>query len=121
MFGLGHPGEQTFVANVLALPPVVPHLLESEPLEEVALLRDEMANLVWGVERIVQDADGRPVDRNRQAAKVSLRQTVPGDLGRRRHRLPADDARARQLGPVRRRAGTRRRRRAGAPAAAPLP
>ena len=80
MFGLGHPGEQTFVANVLALPPVVPHLLESEPLEEVALLRDEMANLVWGVERIVQDADGRPVDRNRQAGAVSLRQTVPGDL-----------------------------------------
>ena len=80
MFGLGKPGEQTFVANVLALPPVVPHLLESEPLEEVALLRDEMANLVWGVERVVQSADGRPVNRNRQVAKVSLRQQVPGDL-----------------------------------------
>ena len=81
MFGLGHPGEQTFVADVLALPPVVPHLLESEPLEEVALLRDEMANLVWGVERVVQAADGRPVNRNQQVAKVSLRQQVPGDLG----------------------------------------
>ena len=65
MFSLGRPGEQTFVADVLALPPVVPHLLESEPLEEVALLRDEMANLVWGVERVVQGADGRPVNRSR--------------------------------------------------------
>jgi hypothetical protein len=81
MFGLGRPGEQTFVADVLALPPVVPHVLESAPLEEVALLRDEMANLVWGVERVVQGADGRAVDRNQQVAKVvSRRQTVPGDL-----------------------------------------
>ncbi len=80
MFGLGHPGEQTFVADVLALPPVVSHVLEGEPLEEVALLRDEMTNLVWGVERIVQDANGRPVNRSQQVAKVSLRQTVPTDL-----------------------------------------
>ena len=59
MFGLGAPGEQTFVADVFVLPPVVPHVLESEPLEEVALFRDEMANLVWGVERVVQGAVGR--------------------------------------------------------------
>ena len=81
MFGLGHPGEQTFVADVLVLPPVVPHVLESEPLEEVALFRDEMANLVWGVERVVQAPTGGRSNRTRQVAEVSLRQTVPGDLG----------------------------------------
>ena len=116
-----HPGEQTFVANVLVVPPVVPHVLESEPLEEVALFRDEMANLVWGVERVVQDAAGRPVDRARQVAAVSLRQTVPGDLGDAaivyRLMTPVPD----HWVAVRRRAGTRRRRRARAPAAAPLP
>ncbi len=51
--------EQSARADVFVLPPVVPHVLESEPLEEVALFRDEMANLVWGVERVVQAADGR--------------------------------------------------------------
>ena len=81
MFSLASPAEPTFVADVFVVPPVVPHLLESEPLEEVALFRDEMANLVWGVERIVQAPDGRPVNRARDATKVSLRQQLPGDLG----------------------------------------
>ena len=31
---------------------------QGEPLEEVALIRDEMANMVWGVERIVPLAHG---------------------------------------------------------------
>lgn len=34
----------------LFLPPVVGSLQESEPVEEVRLFRDEMANMVWGVE-----------------------------------------------------------------------
>lgn len=33
------------------------------PLEEVAILRDEMANLVWGIERTVTDANGDQIDR----------------------------------------------------------
>ncbi|MET0145398.1 MAG: hypothetical protein ABW328_11535 [Ilumatobacteraceae bacterium] len=81
MFSLATPGEQTFAANVFIVPPVVTHLLESDPLEEVALFRDEMANLVWGVERVVQGADGRPVNRAREASAVSVRTQVPGDLG----------------------------------------
>jgi hypothetical protein len=55
-------------------------VLESDPLEEVALFRDEMANLVWGVERVVQGRSGEPVDRRRFVPRVSLRQTLPGDL-----------------------------------------
>ncbi len=81
MFGLGAPGEQTFVADVQVVLPVVPLVLESDPLEEVALFRDEMANLVWGVERVVSDPSGEPVSRARESAKVSLRQQLPGDLG----------------------------------------
>lgn len=37
----------------LVLLPVAPKVIESKPLEEVALVRDEMANMVWGVERRV--------------------------------------------------------------------
>jgi hypothetical protein len=31
--------------------PAAPKILEAKPLEEVALVRDEMANMVWAVER----------------------------------------------------------------------
>ena len=36
------------------------------PVEEVLLLRDEIANIVWGVERLVQSAGGGAVDRHEQ-------------------------------------------------------
>jgi hypothetical protein len=39
----------------LYLPPVNNNYLQSEAIEEVHLLRDEMANMVWGVEATVQD------------------------------------------------------------------
>ena len=81
MFGLAAPGEQTFVADALFVPAVSPLVLRSDPLEEVALFRDEMANLVWGVERVVQAPSGQPVNRARLAPKVSLRQQLPDDLG----------------------------------------
>ncbi|MEM6651257.1 MAG: hypothetical protein AAF582_01565 [Pseudomonadota bacterium] len=44
----------------LFLPPAAPTGLESAPVEAVALVRDEVANMVWGVEKTVQMADGRP-------------------------------------------------------------
>ncbi len=69
------------LADVFVLPPTVRNVLESQPLEEVALLRDEMANLVWGVERVVQGPSGERVDRARQASPTTLRQQIPGDLG----------------------------------------
>lgn len=70
------------LADVFVLAATVPQVLEGLPVEEVALFRDEMANLVWGVERIVPGPiSGEPVARARQAARVSLRQAVPEDLG----------------------------------------
>jgi hypothetical protein len=41
-----------------ALLPTAPAVQQGEPLEEVALIRDEMANMVWGVERVVPLAHG---------------------------------------------------------------
>ena len=80
MFGLTASTDATPNADLFVVPPVVPHVLEGDPLEEVALFRDEMANLVWGVERVVQGVSGEPVHRGRLATPVSLRQRVPGDL-----------------------------------------
>jgi hypothetical protein len=80
MFGLTPSDDRTVRADWFVVPPVLPHVLESDPLEEVALFRDEMANLVWGVERVVQGVSGEPVDRRRFVPRVTLRQTLPGDL-----------------------------------------
>jgi hypothetical protein len=80
MFGLTPSTEESSRADVFVVPPVLPHVLESDPLEEVALFRDEMANLVWGVERVVQAGTGEPVNRSRAAPPTSLRQQLPGDL-----------------------------------------
>jgi hypothetical protein len=41
-----------------ALLPTAPAVQQGEPLEQVVLIRDEMANMVWGVERVVPLAHG---------------------------------------------------------------
>ena len=42
----------------LLLLPTVAKIQESKPVEEVLFIRDEMANMVWGVETVVPVADG---------------------------------------------------------------
>ena len=49
--------------RVFFLPPVLATGLESPPLEEVVMIRDEMANMAWAIERRVQGPAGRAVDR----------------------------------------------------------
>lgn len=61
----------------LFLAPTLKRTLESRPLDEVLLLRDEMANLAWGVERVAEGVSGRPLNRQ------------DDDLARRSRREPA--------------------------------
>jgi hypothetical protein len=49
--------------DIFFLPPVLGVTLEGDLLEEVLLLRDEMANLAWAVERIVESPTNSPLDR----------------------------------------------------------
>lgn len=49
--------------DFLFLPPVLGSSFEGSPVEEVLLLRDEMANMAWAVERIIESPAGRPVNR----------------------------------------------------------
>ena len=49
--------------HLFFLPPVLGPGLESAPVEDVLFLRDEMANVAWAVERVVQSPSGRPLDR----------------------------------------------------------
>jgi hypothetical protein len=54
-----HPAE-----GALFLPPVIGTPLTSEPSELVHLMRDEMANLAWAIERYVESPLGDRIDRH---------------------------------------------------------
>ena len=50
-------------AGVRLLVPPTPVPLSGPAVEDVLVVRDELANLAWLVERSTQDSDGEPVDR----------------------------------------------------------
>ncbi len=54
MFTLNHAAGFGRVADQsLLMLPTVPKLQEGQPLEECLLVRDEMANMVWGIETVI--------------------------------------------------------------------
>jgi hypothetical protein len=54
LFGLSAaPGSNAAADQSLLMLPTVPKIQEGPPLERVALVRDEMANMVWGIEATV--------------------------------------------------------------------
>ena len=65
--------------DVLFVPPSLPASWSGPPIEEVAFFRDEMANVVWAVERAVPSALGTPIDRYRTSQPASA-VTVPVDV-----------------------------------------
>lgn len=54
--------EGAAVSDWLFLPPVLGPTIEGPPLEEVLFLRDEMAAMAWGVEKLLQGPLDAPVD-----------------------------------------------------------
>jgi predicted DCC family thiol-disulfide oxidoreductase YuxK len=50
-------------ANALLLTPGAVAPRDGAAIEEVLLLRDELARMVWGIERTVLGASGKPIDR----------------------------------------------------------
>jgi len=49
--------------DYLFLPPALGPTLQGQAVEEVLLMRDELANLAWAIERVVENRVGAPVDR----------------------------------------------------------
>jgi hypothetical protein len=74
------PDEQYFF-----LAPTLATSVESPPLEEVVLIRDEMANLAWAIERKVQGPTGRALDRFEEYQERQRRKEPP-------ERTPIDGA-----------------------------
>jgi hypothetical protein len=62
MFDLSQAEGGRDVRTALLVPPTTPTAMRPPPIEKVILLRDEMANLAWAVERIVPSAAGPGTD-----------------------------------------------------------
>jgi hypothetical protein len=63
MYNLSVKGSgQTRADTDLVLLPTVPKIGESKPIEDVYLIRDEVSNMVWGIEKTVPlpNGDGKP-------------------------------------------------------------
>jgi hypothetical protein len=60
--------------DVFFLPPVLGQSLEGPPVEDVLLQRDEMANMAWAVECVVQSRTGSPLDRSESLQERRRRQ-----------------------------------------------
>jgi hypothetical protein len=65
MFSLAAQGAVATAAsaNLLVVPPAGVGMLDGAPIEDVLLLRDEPAEMAWGVERTAMGLSGRPLDR----------------------------------------------------------
>ena len=63
------------------LPPTLASTIEGDPIESVVFLRDEMANMVWGVEQVVQGPTGDTIDRREAGGDPGLGlQQIEGDV-----------------------------------------
>lgn len=73
MFTLNTQGKRGEPADLtLVVLPTVPKIQEGQPFEEVALMRDEMANMVWAIETTLPSPSGGGLD-GRDAARETRR------------------------------------------------
>jgi hypothetical protein len=73
---------QPSVARLVLLP-TAPKVQEGAPLEEVALIRDEMANMVWGVERRIPlpSGEAKPGPEAAREYRQWLQQLIGAPVG----------------------------------------
>lgn len=73
----------------LFIPPILPLSLQSSPVEEVVFLRDEMANMAWGIEKILPDFLGRPQNTNFAESFLKVA-TMPNDQDEPKYEVMSD-------------------------------
>jgi hypothetical protein len=76
MFSLttGSAASDLLSAKLLVVPPSAASPQESTDVEDVLLMRDELANMAWGVENTVTGPSGTPIDR---ALAINTAATMP--------------------------------------------
>ncbi len=81
MFGLssaqtsGAPGADSKFMDAFLLAPALSLSLDGAPVEEVLMLRDEMASLAWAIEKTVESLSGQRLDRHEEYAQRQQDQT----------------------------------------------
>lgn len=93
MFSLETRQTGDVVRPRLFLPPSTPKMLAGGPIERVVFLRDEMANMVWAVERTAPSAAGMGVDGERHALSIApapVADPTPAPGATARYRLGTD-------------------------------
>ena len=68
--------EQGRLEHTLFLPDSLDGVQEGAVLEHTMLVRDEMANLAWAIERTVQGESGEPLDRTAEAHTLAFQQHI---------------------------------------------
>jgi hypothetical protein len=79
MFGLNRRAEPGVVDRRLLLAPALAKSQEGDPIEKIIFARDEMTNMVWGVEERIPGALGQGLDGFERATAMStwFQQRVP--------------------------------------------
>jgi hypothetical protein len=72
LFNLSNAGELQGYNRQFLLPSALGAALESAPLEQVQLVRDEIANLVWAVEEVIPAATGQGINGYDAADKTGV-------------------------------------------------
>lgn len=67
--------------DALFLPPTLGRSLQGKSIEEVLFMRDEMANMVWAVERTIESALGRPLNQSEAYFSSRDREKTPPSVG----------------------------------------
>lgn len=76
MFNLSNKDHMGIYNRQFFLPAVLTQTLESEPIEKVNFIRDEMANMVWGIEDVIPDATNRGISGYEAADKTGIKPSV---------------------------------------------
>jgi hypothetical protein len=93
MFGLETLTANDTAAPRLLIPPTTPTMLESDPVERVVFLRDEMANMCWAVEHTVPSSAGLGIDGEQHALAITpppVPDPAPAEGATARYRLGTD-------------------------------
>jgi len=78
---LQQPNEARVVSELFLVLPVLMQNIESRPVEDVLFLRDEMANVAWGIEHSIESPIELPLSRYKQqpvaAATATSQAAIP--------------------------------------------
>jgi hypothetical protein len=72
MFNISNKDNIGEYSRLFFLPSTLTDSMESEPIEQVNFIRDEMANMVWGIEDVIPDATGKGISGHEAANKDGI-------------------------------------------------